>query len=255
LADSNEEVYERNEVSWWSNWAETRWFGNDGYAFFSKDFDEYFFNRAGFLKITSRTTNLIDEIEKEFDRRGLAPHMFIQSDLLKPKLIKTLADKGYRISDQMSVMELENPSFKVNSDLVLEMGISGKLEQWVDVYLKAFYGEMKFKRAVLEVMQRASKNTETSLLLASLEDKPVGCLAMFRSPGTVGVYCVGTVPESRGTHVASSMLDFAARLAANEDRKLILQTILSDSVEPLYAKLGFKRAYLKELFTRNLVHA
>jgi hypothetical protein len=46
------------------------------------------------------------------------------------------------------------------------------------------------------------------------------------------------------------MLDFAYRLAANEERRLILQTILSDSVESLYTKLGFNRVYLKELFVK-----
>ncbi|MDA4131582.1 MAG: GNAT family N-acetyltransferase, partial [Thaumarchaeota archaeon] len=132
-----------------------------------------------------------------------------------------------------------------------EMGVDGKLERWADVYLKAFYGDTKLSKAVLAVLERVSKNKEASLLLASLGDRPVGALALFRSPGMLGVYCVGTIPDMRGAHVASTMLDFSNRLAINEGRKLILQTILSDSVESFYLKLGFRRAYLKELFVRD----
>jgi hypothetical protein len=69
-----------------------------------------------------------------------------------------------------------------------------------------------------------------------------------------GVYCVGTLPDMRGVHVASTMLDFSNKLAVSEARKLILQTVLSDSVEPFYLKLGFRRVYLKELFARGSGH-
>ena len=50
MADSNETAYEFNEVSWWSNWADTNWPSRNAYLLFSKDFDEYFFNRGGFLR-------------------------------------------------------------------------------------------------------------------------------------------------------------------------------------------------------------
>ena len=48
------------------------------------------------------------------------------------------------------------------------------------------------------------------------------------------------------------MLEFSHRLAVGEGRKLILQTILSDSVEALYLKLGFNRVYMKDLFVKDV---
>lgn len=251
MADSDEGGYELNEVSWWSNWADPVWLGKDAYLLFSEDFSEYFFNRGGFLRVTGRAAGLIDLMEVEFARRSLTPHVFVQSDSLTSKLLQNFARKGYRIADQMSVMEVEEPSFEVNTKLTLEMGVDQKLDQWADVYLRAFYGDTKLRKPVLAVLERVSRNKEASLLLASLEGKPVGALAIFRSAGMSGVYCVGTVPEARGMHVATSMLDFSNKLATNEGRKLILQTVLSDSVEPFYLKHGFRRVYLKELFVRN----
>jgi hypothetical protein len=252
LAGSDEPGYELNEVSWWSNWAEISWLGKDAYLFFSEDFAEYFFNHGGFLKVTARTAGLIDTMEAEFEKRGLPPYIFVQSDSLSSRILQNFAKNGYRIADQMSVMEVEDPSFEVNPKLTLEMGaMEGKLEQWTDVYLRAFYGDTKLRKEVLAVMTRVSKNAEVSLVLASLGEKPVGALALFRTPGLLGAYCVGTVPEMRGEHVASTMLDFSNKLATNETRKLILQTVLSDSVEPFYLKVGFARVYLKELFVRD----
>jgi hypothetical protein len=251
LADSGDAGYELNEVSWWSNWAETLWLDKDAYLLFSKDFSEYFFNRGGFLNVTDRAAGTVDRMEAEFAARGLTPHVFLQSDSLTPRLLKNLAKKAYRIADQMSVMEVESPSFKVNGELTLELGIDGKLKQWADVYLSAFYGDTKLMKPVLAVLTRVSENREAGLLLASLGERPVGALALFRSQGMLGVYCVGTVPDLRRAHVASTMLDFSNRLAVGEGRKLILQTILSDSVEVLYTKLGFRRVYTKELFVRG----
>jgi N-acetylglutamate synthase-like GNAT family acetyltransferase len=249
LEDSDERT-EVNEVAWWSNWTETVWLDKNAYLLFSRDYREYFFNRGGFLKVTNRSAGIIDAMEAEFAKRGLSPSIFVQSGSLGPRLLRVFTEKGYKIADQMSVMELETPSFKTNPGLTLEMGMQGKLKQWAEVYLESFYGDTKLMLATLKTLERVSRNKEASLLLATLKEKAVGAVALFRTPGLLGVYCVGTVPEAREEHVASSLLDFASKLAKNEGRRLILQTILSESVEPFYLKLGFRRVYLKELLMR-----
>jgi hypothetical protein len=250
LADSDNDVYEINEVSWWSNWTEAAWLDKNAYLLFSREFSEYFFNRGGFLNVTRQAESAVELMELEFANRKLSPYIFIQSASLGPSLLRGLENRGYRIADQMSVMEVENPSFAVNDGLTLEMGVEHKLEQWAGVYLEAFYGDTKLMKPVLAVLERISRSKDASLVLASKDEKPVGGLALFRSPGMLGAYCVGTVPSMRRARVASTILDFSNKLAKSEGRKLILQTILSDSVEAFYLKLGFRRVYLKELFTR-----
>jgi N-acetylglutamate synthase-like GNAT family acetyltransferase len=247
LADSDVRALELNEVSWWSNWTEATWLDKETYLLFSDDFAEYFFNRGGFLKVTARSSDMFERMEAEFQKRGRTPSIFIQSQSLTPRVLQKIATKGFRIADQMSVMQVTEPSFKVNPKLVLELGVDGKLQQWAGVYMEAFYGDTKLRKAVLSSLERVAENKEVSLLIANLDERPVGALALFRTAGLCGVYCVGTIPDKRGAHVASTMLEFANRLAVSEGRRLILQTILSDSVEPFYLKLGFKRMYLKEL--------
>jgi hypothetical protein len=182
LEDSNDDVFEINEVSWWSHWTEVVWFGREAYLLASKDFGEYFFNRAGFLKVTTHSGALVEGIEAEFQSRGLIPHVFVQSDVLHPGLLQKFAKRGYRIADQMSVMEMDEPSFSVNRDLTLEMGNRERVEDWVDVYLRAFYGNTELASKVTPIIRRISMTTEAGLLLASLDGKAVGALAIFRSP-------------------------------------------------------------------------
>ncbi len=251
MEDSDEIGYEFNEVSWWSGWTETVWLGKDAYLFFSKDFGEYFFNRGGFVRVTGKAASLVDLMEVEFAKRDLKSYIFLRSDSLNSRLLQHMERKRYKIADQMSVMEVEEPSFELNGELALITGAKDELQRWAEAYLRSFYGDMKLLEKVIGILERVSRDKDTSLVLAQLEEKPAGVLALHRTEGLLGVYCVGTVPEMRGKHVASTMLDFANRLAKDEGRKLILQTILSDLVEPLYVKLGFRRAYTKELFVKG----
>ena len=80
MADSNETAYELNEVSWWSNWTEASWLSRNAYLLFSQEFDEYFFNRGGFLKITPDSSKSIEPMEREFEARKRKPHLLLQSD-------------------------------------------------------------------------------------------------------------------------------------------------------------------------------
>ena len=96
------------------------------------------------------------------------------------------------------------------------------------------------------------KDKGTSLLLGTMNGEPAGVAALFRTGKVCGVYCVGTHRDWRKKHIATTMLEFSHRSAVKEGRRLILQTILSDSAEGLYLKLGFKRAYLKDLFVMDL---
>jgi len=244
-------AYEFNEVSWWSLWAETTWLDKEAYVLLSREFDEDFFNRAGFLSIPPDAGRCLEWIEKQFEGRGRAPSIFVRQDRNHPGLLRVLASARYRIADQMAVMGVETPSFVVNHDVKLEVGVQGAVRDWVETYLASFYGEKSLLNPVTRILGGASAARNTSLMLARVDGKPAGCLAMFRSGKVCGVYCVGTHPDYRKMNVASSMLDLSSRMAANEGRKLILQTILSDSLERFYLKLGFTQLYVKDIFVKD----
>ena len=251
MAESSERPYETNEISWWSNWAQTEWLDRNAYLIFSKDFSEYFFNRGGFLQMTPGSRLAVGAMEREFSARRRRPHIFIKSDRLDSRLLKTLEGGGYRIADQMAVMEMGEPSFKLNGDLKVRQVTKDEAEDWSEVYLDSFYGELGKMKAVTAAVRRLARTKEASVLLGSLDGRPAGTLALYRTGGLCGVYCVGTHRGFRRRRVASTLLESACATAASEGRRLILQTILSDSVEGIYLKFGFKRRYLKELFVKS----
>ena len=77
-------------------------------------------------------------------------------------------------------------------------------------------------------------------------------MAMFRTRGIVGAYCVGTVPEFRKKGVATALLARARQIATEEGRSLILQTLNSDGVLQFYLRRGFEVIYSKKVLTRKL---
>ena len=77
-------------------------------------------------------------------------------------------------------------------------------------------------------------------------------MAMFRTRGIAGAYCVGTVPEFRKKGVATALLARARQIATEEGRSLILQTLNSDGVLQFYLRRGFEVIYSKKVLTRKL---
>jgi len=85
---------------------------------------------------------------------------------------------------------------------------------------------------------------------ARYQGATVGVLALHRNSGATGVYCVGVVPLCRRRGVAAIMMRFAHEFSTKIGAELILQTMLSDEAERLYAKMGFRRCYVKTVFVK-----
>jgi GNAT superfamily N-acetyltransferase len=252
LASASDPLCELNEVGWWANWADVRWMKSDAYAIFSDDFREYFFNRGGFIRVRKTVERSIISMEVKFASRGLIPHIFIQEMEKRPKLMDFLVLRGYREADHMSIMEAKRRPKILNPLVKVKRVGHGETRQWAEAYLDSFYGERGLLPVVLNCVERAKARGAVTLLLATLEGKIAGELAIFRSPSVCGVYCVGTHPRFRKNGVASTMMKKAYDIAIDEDRRLILQTIVSDSTEQLYLRLGFVRSYLKTLMIKDV---
>jgi len=255
--------YELNEVSWWAKWVDdTVWVSKNCYAIFSNDFrEEFFFNRSGFLGVERVTDKVVDAIEREFaKRKRQASYAFVEDGRPWDRLRAAFASRGYVVSDKMLVME-SGPPGKVGSSSNPEVKVTvvgarprGKeLQEWTQTYLQAFYGNQRLSDKVNRIMRKVVKDRKASVVLARIGKDAVGCAALFRTKGGVtGAYCIGTAPRFRGRGVAAAVLRFMCELAASEGRRLVLQTIASDSVEGFYLKQGFKRACVKTLFQRRL---
>lgn len=235
---------ELNEAGWWSYWTDLQWFAEKSYVMLSSEFGEYFFNRAGFLDC-DEGRNDIAMIEAKFGAVGKAPCFSVHSGC--KELVDILETRGYRSFDEMSVMQLDSPRFKKATGLTVLQGQDVGTKEWAATYARSFYGDLSLVGPVTRVLDRLAGDTSVVLFAGKKNGSTLGVLAAFRTPGLLGVYCVGTIEEQRETGVAGSLIHEANDVASAEGRRLALQTIVSDGVEEFYARGGFRRLYLKQL--------
>jgi GNAT superfamily N-acetyltransferase len=249
-------------VSWWTKWVdETVWVSKNCYAMFSDTFrDEYFYNRGGFLGAERVPGDAIEAIEREFARRKRAtPYIMVEEGRPWDKLHSSLFSRGYAVLDRMLVMEARpeekrKAASKAGVDVaVVTPRSKGKeLQEWTRTYLEAFYGDRRLSGGVGKIMRQVVKDKKVSVIMARVGQAPAGCAVLHRSAGGVaGAYCIGTAPRFRGRGVAAAVLAHIREIAEDEGRRLILQTLASDSVEGFYLKQGFRLAYTKTLYERR----
>jgi GNAT superfamily N-acetyltransferase len=156
---------------------------------------------------------------------------------------KKLVDSGYRQTDTQSVLFSKSP---------VEMGgmkqgvvLATQPQAWAAAYLRSFYGDEGLAGVVGPIVASLLKTKAATLLESRVEGKVAGVLALYRTPGVVGAYCVGTVPEHRREGVATGLLAAARRTAEAEGRVLILQTLESEGALQFYLHRGFELMYSK----------
>jgi len=251
LAQPRQVDCERNEVAWWSNWADVAWFGSGAWLMTTSKFPEYFLNRGGILDCKS--ARRLNDIEESMIRRRLVPHFFIQEGC--KETIRSMLGSGYERVDDMAVMTPMAPRLHEIESLRVEAATGVGADEWARTYLRSFYPDLSLLPAVKGTLRAMQGVRQKTLLLGRIGGEAAGVLALFRTPGLLGVYCVGTVPEFRGRGVAASMLSAAQRTGDSERRQMILQTIRSDGYEPYYTARGFKRLYTKALLRKDRHHS
>lgn len=236
---------ELNELDWWSRWARLDWTDKDAYVLKSTEFPEPFFNRAGLLGCRSAPRSL----ERLTMRRPPADPVTIfgSCDVARRVLFRS----GYRRVDRMTVLGLSRPSFRVNHDLVVSRVAAGQAEEWSRVYLASFYGSVRSLPTVVRVVKRLVRSSGSTLLLGEIQGRAAGGLAIHRTRGFAGVYCVGTLPRYREMGVAGTLISRAHAIASSEGRRLILQTLESEAAEDFYLAGGFRRLYVKDIMGRR----
>ena len=239
---------ELNEAGWWSHWADVRWTEPESYVMLSSDFDEYFFNRGGFVS-GGIGSDSIARMEVEFEAAERPPCFSVQDEY--KEIAAILNSRGYTTFDEMSVMQLARSKFKNASDLKVLRGRDVDTKEWAATYALSFYGDPSLQELVASIADRLARDPSVTLFAGVKDKGMLGVLAAFRTPGLLGVYCVGTIEKSRGTGVAGSLIQEANKIASAEARALVLQTIISDGVEGFYARGGFRRLYLKHLMKRE----
>lgn len=232
-------------MRWWSKWARLRWRG-DGYLLTSEEFAEPFFNRAGALTCEA-VAGAARWSEGELSRTGRGPTFLVFESC---RGASSLLASGYAMVDRMSVLEWKGPTAGAGGGGPTV--VSSDPKEWADAYLDSFYGERALEGVVTSVAARLLGARGVSLFESRADGKTAGVMALFKTPGLLGLYCLGTTPGQRGQGIATGLLASAANIARRERRKLVLQTLVSDGAAEFYQKRGFVEMYSKLVLERRL---
>jgi ribosomal protein S18 acetylase RimI-like enzyme len=238
---------ELNEVGWWSNWGRLSWFTPSCYGLISSDFREPLFNHSGFIDSSVSLKELLPTIRKWYEQENYRPSFFLQESPKYEPIRRVLSSKGYSLLDKHFVMLLKHPRFRRREAVTCTFIGERRADDWSKAYLSAFYGEHSLLNTVSRSVKTALRGGKSKLLLSEFLGRIAGSLAIYTDGDYSGVYCVGTVPELRGKGVATEMLSQAFRYSQEQKTRLGLQTFASDSAESFYLKLGFERAYSKDV--------
>jgi GNAT superfamily N-acetyltransferase len=129
--------------------------------------------------------------------------------------------------------------------------VSKDPDSWTRAYLRSFYGDVELTDPVRPIVSSLLKSKQATFLESRAAGAMAGVLALFRTPGVVGVYCVGTVPEHRNQGVATSLLAEARRIADTEERTMILQSLKSDGTLKFYLDRGFEKLHTKLVLEKS----
>ena len=239
--------FELNEALWWSNWARVTWLGSSAYLLASKDFREPFFNRACILDCRR-----VDATAAWAEGRLMSENArstFTVFDSCT-KAVRRLRASGYTPVDTMNVL-LSTDSTKSATQARVTFNERPAADSWTRAYLQAFYGDQELAPLVTPIATRLLKLKAVTLLEARVGDETAGVLAIYRTAGLAGVYCVGTVPGHRRRGVAGALLSKARAVAAVEGRRLFLQSLESDGTSRYYLERGFRLLYSKKLLSKQ----
>ncbi|MEM0321046.1 MAG: GNAT family N-acetyltransferase [Thermoprotei archaeon] len=250
---SSHSEFELNEVEWWSHWVNLEWVGRDVYLLYSNEFREPLFNHAGLLSPSvDLKPSVVLRIEEFYAELEVPPSFIIDSNAEYSEANRTLASAGYTKTDSLTVMWLDKPLNRVNSSVRVLTVDKALTDIWSEVYVSAFGEDPTLMGIVKRIVNSLIGIGGVELLLGVMGDSPCGVTALFTSGGYTGAYCVGTLRERRRMGVAATLLSYAARRAESFNTKLILQTFASDNAEDFYTRLGFRKAYTKNVWVKRV---
>jgi len=242
---------ELNEARWWSNWARVAWLGSFGYVLTSEDFREPFFNRACILNCRGADAT-VAWAEERLTANDMGLTITIPGSCTRA--VMRLEASGYRPVDEMTVM-ISKDLGRSASEAQIAVNERPAADRWTRAYLEAFYGDQELAPYVTPIVARLLERSDVTLLEARVGGETAGVLAMFRTKGLIGVYCVGTIPEHRRKGVAGSLLSKAKSIAGAEGRHLVLQALASDVSTRFYLEKGLRILYSKQLLSKESSNA
>src|SRR3989454_10035862 len=137
----------------------------------SPDFDEYFFNRAGFVDCGSGLEDVV-KMETKFEAAGRPPIFSVQSEC--KELVALLNSRGFTSFDKMSIMQLGQLKFNKAPDLKVIQDPDVETTEWAETYVLSFYGNLSLQEPVERIVHRLAEEASVILCCWKKEGETFG---------------------------------------------------------------------------------
>jgi len=166
-------------------------------------------------------------------------------------LEKDAIEFGFMIIEQMHILKKATPTFTSQEDPAIEVQATEDTLLWNNAFVKSFAIPENWIKELETRLQQIINDPKTILLVAKEKgfSEASGCsLIHVDPPDCMGVYSVGTIPERRSHGVARALMA-AAEIEAMQKKcdTMVLQTLASDGVAPMYFKMGYETAFERDV--------
>ncbi|MGQ0794958.1 MAG: GNAT family N-acetyltransferase [Nitrosopumilaceae archaeon] len=200
--------------------------------------NDIFFNKL--TNITCLNEKMIDDALVLFKKNNTQPFVYV---LNNEKLEKLLQKKNFRLYDTHHIMK-KTISHPINHDPVHHIARKDSL-LWTEVFCKS-YDCLDWAEEVNSIVRNSISNVD---YLVDSEYNS-SCVALYEKNSVLGLYCLGTIPESRNKGLARSLIYYALNQVREKNLDfLILETYARDNLLQFYSNLGFKQIYEKKVYT------
>jgi GNAT superfamily N-acetyltransferase len=164
---------------------------------------------------------------------------------------KDAIDFGFVITEQIHILTKKISSPQSAENPKISVSLTRDVDLWNNAFVKSFSIPESWISELTSRLGLLLGNANAYLIVAKEEGfrEASGCLlAVVNPPDIMGVYCVGTVPERRSRGVARAMMNRSEVLGLERNCKtMVLQTLASDGVTPMYLKMGFETAMERDV--------
>jgi GNAT superfamily N-acetyltransferase len=196
-----------------------------------------------FLKrMAKRPQEIMEKWEQFFASRKF-PFRVLFPKGLESAFLPLLRERGYKASDPLPVMTLENLPEKMdhNDDLVIKQ--VGTLEELRD-FQEA--GERGFSlpegSGSFVMTEQTFLLPEVEMFIGYTENQPVCTSMLFRTGNVAGIYWVSTLPEYRNRGFGAA-ITLQAIMAGKDQGCRFVSLQASSMGKPVYTRMGFDNPY------------
>ncbi len=158
-----------------------------------------------------------DELEGFFVRAGVPPSFEVDT-WASSSALRGLATRGFSVEwfRELFVAEPGVRTEEATTAVSVHAVGPGRVDDWVEVFSKAFAGDVPSEQGVAELHARAMESTpSTTHFVATVGSEVVGCGSLSVIDGIAWLGGTATLPAHRGRGVQTALLRHRLQLASD----------------------------------------